>query len=162
MSSMPRRCRPGEVFQACPTERRPQGRPGPAGRIISLSRLGNAVRSLQESWRRWVRKREREREGGLCWICCPSMIWTQISSKNEWMEEWILYSFVWFFRNLGPDVFMCPRIHTLDKYKGFWRAMWSCSVISILKRVKRKGNRKQKKSSELCLSAAFSEVSVLV
>ncbi|KAK3526897.1 hypothetical protein QTP86_003592 [Hemibagrus guttatus] len=43
---------PGEVFRACPTGKRPRGRPGHAGETMSLGWPGNTSESLRKSWRK--------------------------------------------------------------------------------------------------------------
>lgn len=45
-----------EVFWALPTRRRPWGRPGEAGEIVSLGWLGNLT------WKNWRRRLRRERD----------------------------------------------------------------------------------------------------
>lgn len=56
---IPPRCLPGDVFQSCPTGKRPRGRP----EIISLSCSENTLLSSQESWRRWQES----------WVSCSAL-----------------------------------------------------------------------------------------
>lgn len=87
---MPPGCLLAEVFWACPTRRKPQGRVG----ITFLNWLG--VPSEKDEWDGWG-----ERSLGVCADCCPCDQDPEWEKMDGWINGWMIsFLFLFYFTHI--------------------------------------------------------------
>ncbi|KAK3549885.1 hypothetical protein QTP86_015499 [Hemibagrus guttatus] len=83
---------PGEVFRACPTGKRPRGRPRTRWRDLSFGWPGKASGSLRKSWRKWLgRGRPQHVRSG---HVCSTTITLNTGVPQGWVLSPFLYSLI--------------------------------------------------------------------